>query len=393
MIMPTRYDFLVNVLHGYQKTGISLVAYDSNNNFMPFSSVADDMGLYYVIPKIAHTCDISIKQAVSFFLHGSIFIASFVALLGFFFLHKSILGRIIACIAIFDVAYLMMRYMDIYIMYSIVAIGLVPFFLYFLKKSKITFSLIIWVFISGIIIGTVHYMRSYSSFAVLIFMVSSILLYLKETFKYKVVLILVLLTGCLLPIIHFNCVFAAYSAYARSINWPTIETRNNHVFWHSVLAGFGFLNNDLGIKWDDEIIINKIKNIAPDIKYPSDAYETIARQEVINLIKNHFYFVLSTIFAKVGILLLILLRFAFFGLLAALLCPMPLCMQLPFLCAISFNALFGLIALPLGNYLLGFIACAVLYSIYAIMYAIELGLIDSIKTKKIKVFQLWHISQ
>jgi hypothetical protein len=61
-LMPARYQQLRRALEGFQRTGVPLVAFDGNSFYG--AGFADDLGGYYLIPKLASFLDLRLSTAV-----------------------------------------------------------------------------------------------------------------------------------------------------------------------------------------------------------------------------------------------------------------------------------------------------------------------------------------
>ena len=129
--------------------------------------------------------------------------------------------------------------------------------------------------------------------------------------------------GISCPVLYFNSVMKSYKAYAQQ-HFSSNQVVLRHTFWHALYCGFGFINfgNKDNIEWADECGFAKAQQRDPSITMEQTvAYATILKEEVISLIKKYPMFVLCTIFAKIGALLLFLLIFSNIGLLAAYFFP------------------------------------------------------------------------
>ncbi len=157
-----------------------------------------------------------------------------------------------------------------------------------------------------------------------------------------------------------------------------------HVFWHNIYIGFGFLQqgNPDNITYDDSEGEKKVKKIVPGLTIENTKeYEHILKNEVINLIKNHWQFFIFTLFAKIGILLLFFLEYANFGIIASLLYPKPWHLEIPFFIGLGFYSIFPVLVIPLREYALGFISFATIYGIVSINYALEKGFFKNLIAK------------
>jgi len=365
-IMPCRYDELVKTVAGYAKTGLQLIGFDGTQIFP--SGISDDVGLYYFIPKLVRLFGISLDYAIEIFFYGMVVASCVFGIAGFFLLNRSWLFRTVAVAGLVAFSFVSCRGMtDVYLVASSLAVALVPWALYFMRGRKKNTTCGIFLFLSGVAIGYAHYIRAFSGGAVFIFLFLSLVLNTMRPCKNRLLLCGVLLCGLIVPIVHFKLLLADRKNYFGD-QFNTFEAR--HVFWHSVCGGFGFLNNDLGIAWDDKAIIEKIKKNNPRVEYPTREYEVAARKEVFNLARNRLHFFMTTIFAKLGIIFYYFLLFANIGLFVAFFFRKSWRIELLFLSALVFSSLFGIIALPGRYYLSGFIAFAVLYGLVSIEYAI-----------------------
>ncbi|MCK5632373.1 hypothetical protein KAH94_01365 [bacterium] len=371
-IMSCRFDGLLNTIEGYAKTGLQLIEYNGNK-FFP-AGLSDDIGTYLFVPKLVRFFNISLEQAISFFFYGMVVLSCFLGLIGFFLLSKSWLFKIFATCSLILFSCISCRGMtDVYLVQSSIVIAIIPLALYFVKKNKASFLFVIFLFLSGISAGYAHYVRSFSSVAIILFLLIVLLFLFDGSWKKRIVLISTFSLGLVVPIIHFQTVLQQRDAYFGSKN-KMFESR--HVFWHSLYAGFGFLQNDFSIAWDDTTIIEKIKKRAPQAVYPTRAYERATKTAFFDLVKEHPQFVLQTLFAKFGVIFYYFLLFANFGLLAAFFYRKSWILDCAFLVALSFNSIFGFIALPGRYYLLGMLSCTVLYNLVSIEHALNQGVIN-----------------
>jgi hypothetical protein len=198
-----------------------------------------------------------------------------------------------------------------------------------------------------------------------------VLISIRFHWKEKVILILLLVMSVSAPIFYFDKIMKQRDIYLRKNGSAYEPFTRGHAFWHSVYIGFGFLSNEYGIKYKDEIGIEKVRSISPKTRYLSQDYEMIIRGEVFNLIKNHPLFVTQTIFAKLGVIIFYFLIFCNAGLIAVVLHRKTWQLEIAFISALMFNALFGILVIPDYRYLMGFIGFTTLYGIVSIDDAIE----------------------
>lgn len=369
-VMGCRLAHLIATMAGYQKTGISLISWDGNH-LLP-TMPADDVGIYILIPKCASFFRIGIEQAISIFFNFLLIIPAVVAIIVFCMLYKKPMQR---CVAISGVVLLTLfarAVGDVYLCYSASLLLLLPFILYFFERKKFGNSFIAVCIYVGFIVGILQFIRSFSAIAPLLFFFTALLFEEELSMRRKFFFACAILLGMIAPIYYFNTVQHKSRAYAVDQLLIDAKQEKSHPLWHTLYVSFGLLHfkNTDNISYDDSCAAKKVESIDSSVAYCSAAYDEVLKNEVINLIKNQFVFVLLTLFAKLGVLIYFLLKFANIGLVAAFFYPKSWVIELAFFCALIFNSLFVFIAMPIHEYALGFIACATLYGIVSINYAI-----------------------
>jgi hypothetical protein len=387
--MACRLASLKQILIGYLKTGVPLIEFNGADLVPAFT--ADDIGIYVIIPKIAALFNLDIYHAINLFFFGILLIPCLVGIIGFCFYYQSWLQRFIAIIGVLLITRQAYSIGDVYLSYVACPVAIIPWALYFAKNNihNTPFFNKMFFFFSGMYLAFFHYIRTYSGIGALLFIISLFSLIRVFSKKQLCNFLFIFLGGAALPTLYFNHAYNTSVAYSKENLQHQLVGEKNHVFWHNIYIGFGFLKfgNVDNISYDDSFAFNKAREIDPKISLENTKqYEEILKNEIINLIKNHWNFVLLTIFAKIGILLLFLLKYANFGLLCALLFRKPWYFEIPFLFATAFYALFPLLTVPLLEYTLGFIACVSLYGIISINYALEqsrfLSLFNHWRTQK-----------
>lgn len=366
-MMPCRIDWLRAVVDGFFKTGAPLVAYDGTS-LQSFAGL-DDIGLYIVIPKLMYYFNISFESAVTGFLYALVICGAAFGFLGCALLFHSLFAKIVAAGSIVALSCLVVHIGDVYVTYFASICTVVPLFIFLHQRNNFK-ELIYFLFGAGFFLGFVHYVRAYSSIGVFLFIMFVLMFHQNKWIK-KIQFCAALIIGLSLPVFFFAQQKKQFKQFAHA-HGLDIQV-SYHPFWHSVYLGFGllqFLNKD-HIAWDDQCGIDKGKNAIPSVKYGTPAYEQFLKNEVTRLIIHQPLFVLFTLFAKIGILLLFLLCAAHIGLLGHFFAPSSFGIELGFLLLFGWYAIFPLIAMPYFSYALGFISVAVLYGIIGINNCIE----------------------
>jgi|SRR5579859_568291 len=378
--MPSRLEHLSRTLEGYKLTSIPFIEYHENT-FSPCIT-ADDIGIYYFIPKIACFFQLPIEQAIVLFFNSIALISCVLGIIGFFLLYKGWLERTIAALGLIALTLFVCSItLDVYRVFHAVAVPVVPWSLYFCQKKYSSRFFYLFMVLSGSAVSLAHYIRLHSGTAVIIFIGLLLVAHPYLTYYRKMMLISLLGLGFILPMGYFHYVYSCHVDYVAQ-HFPGQQAdQEQHVFWHQVYIGFGFLSNDLGISFADRVAHNKALTVNPLVTYPSQESEQILKHEVMKLIRTQKYFTFITWGAKVGVLLFFLLVFANIGLLVAFLYPKRWYIDCAFAAALGFNSLFAIFTIPYFLYCLGFITFAALYGIVSLNYGIEHGLVKNIFRK------------
>jgi len=368
-LMPARYQQLRRALEGFQRTGVPLVAFDGNSYYG--AGFSDDLGEYYLIPKLASFLDMRLPTAVDVFLGAILCVSFLVGFVGFIFLFRSGLSRTVALIGLLLLFRVSFREGDVYVVLSSTAVALVPWLLYFVKRGFVDGWFVTFASGAGLCAGFANLIRSHSGTGFMLFMAIAVLFALRCRWRSRILLIAVTAAACALPSLYFHTLRDRRDAYLNAMQPARPPIQEQHSFWHSVYIGFGFLGNEMVPAYSDEVAANKVAALSPGAHYLSVEYEEVLKNEVFSLIRHHFSFVVLTLAAKMGVICFALLLSANVGLLAAALYPKSWSIEVAFWAAIAFSSLFGLLVIPHPRYLLGFMAFATLYGVVSVDHALE----------------------
>jgi hypothetical protein len=374
MFYSCREEHLKLILAGLQKTGIPLIEFDGSQIFPAL--VDDDIGMYVLIPQLAHWFNLPLNSAISLFFGSICYGAALIGVAGFYKLFRSWKSRLIALGGILFLTKLCTMFVEVYCIPAAIAMAIIPWAIYCSSKQK-GLSWYSFLFLTGIGCGLAHYVRAHAGTAPLIFLVT-LILFSKSTKKIKAGAFITILAGLLIPAAYFSYALCKNKIFVRQELPDYSQMVIRHPIWHTIYAGFGFITNDFGLFYNDDSATSKVATIDPTAfttvgqwknTVASEKYETVMRSEVLQFIKHHWFYVMRVMAAKAGVLLFYLLLFANFGLLA--LFRHPLSINVAFATALAWSALPGLIAIPNFLYLTGFITFAVLYCILGLVRFIE----------------------
>lgn len=382
-LMPIRFQELSEAVAGLERTGIPLVSV-RGDSLIPTAGYTDDVGMYYLASKLAAFFHLSAAAAwdVFFFL---ILIPCFaIGFIGMMRVLETQVAKVfyaVMCAILFVTVYLSG---DIYALSPSLAMLIVPYLIRFSKSdSKPSAShWAIW-FLFGIGIMLAHLIRSHSATAIVL--VFGVLFFFEKrwTVREKLLSLVVIAVGMLAVQVFFKTRYAERDAYLAKLQPNYVVPPQVHPFWHNVYIGFGFLDNDYGIRYQDEIGFKKAKEISPTVFLLGDEYERILREETFALIKKNSLFVIRTLSAKAGVIGFYLLLFMNIGLFCALRYGLNWQMEVALLSGMAFNALPGLLAVPYIPYLTGSFAFAVIYGTMQLDHASKKGFLKFPKLKPV----------
>jgi len=387
-IMPCRFLSLQSTIDGYERTKTPLISFNDACNLGENAGIGpagltEEAGAYYFIPKLVELTGLNLEILVYLFYGGIVTFAFFAGAIGSWKYCSTQLGRWISLLGLFILSIVIAGISDIYVVVGASTVSLVPWLLYVQKHHDFKRTLIYFI-VAGFVIGFSHSVRNHGGTGVLIFIIFSILFTKKYSIKNRASFSAALMIGLLVVSIFFGLLMKQRDDYLSTIEYAGPIT-SQRVFWHNVYYSLGYLNNWYGYDdWTDHepsdtYSVRKVLSINPDVKLFSAEYESILKQEYIKFVKSHPFFVLQTIFAKLGVLLMYVLIFANVGLVLAIYYPQGTQFNLLFVAGMGFNMLFGLLATPDYQYLMGLFAFATLYGVFSIDYAVEHGVLHRFK--------------
>jgi hypothetical protein len=349
-IMESRHQHLIQTLDGLDRSGVPLVRFDGHGFYA--TGQGDDLGGYYVIPKIAQWLDLPIELALDAFYYSLVAVAVVSAIVGFGFYLRSWTSRAVAAACVAYSGYLISTWNDVYLIGPCLVMGLVPWILAFARKNRHAVAIVAFAVLVGVLVATGNVLRSHAGTSVLLFTVVLMVTNTQFAWRRRALFMLALVAGLMLPSGYFRWLLHERDAFLLSQNASYQPAGKQHAFWHPVYLGLGFLRNPYNLAYDDSVAMKAVSEVNPQIVYLSAEYSATLRQLVLDLYERDATFVWRTLFAKLGILVYYILRYANLGLLAAWLSPKGWRCDLAFAAGISFSALFGVLVVPEDVYLL-----------------------------------------
>ena len=363
-IMPTRYEALVATIAGYEQTGVPLIGL-ADGRYVA-AGYSDSKGLHYVIPRVIESCGLSLDAAIDAVLYGVLLAGFVVGGMGLLRLFQTTRQRLIATgQLVLLLAYSLFALGDVYVFGVAATIAVVPWALLLLRECSQPRRAAAFCLIAGLIAGLSHQFRAQSGTAAAVLVILLIWMAARPV-RFRAVLTAAFCGAALLPGLWFERLAENRDAFLAEHS-PAYFSETQEAYggapWHSIYIGFAFLTNPYVSAYLDEVAMARVGEVSPDAAYLSREYQSILRQDVLDLVRNHPGFVLRTLSAKAGAVLFWVLLFGNFGLLAALARPGWSRLDVAFGAAALPAAAPGLLVMPLPHYVSSLLALATVYGV------------------------------
>lgn len=366
--MPTRFQHLEQTIRGYQMTGVPLIEHNGSS-FLP-AGVSDDTGIYYFIPKISSLLNLNLEHSIFIFFSGLLICSMLISFFSIWNILQKTSQRIFAGAFLLVLCIYLILRGDIYILSATTALTIIPLCYYLQRKKLKNYLVIIIYLVFGFLISMSNFIRSNSATSVLLFLFVFTIIEYRYNRKMILFLLVFLFIGILLGNTKINSLKHERDSFLTNAGIRTENFIDGHVFWHSVYLGFGFLNNNYGIQYNDDFAYSLAKRIKPDIVLHSEEYENLIKAEVIKLVKNDPWFIIKTMAAKFGVVLFYLLLFSNIGIYYIIKSLKNYKFSIPITLALIFNLSFPILVMPFPGYMIGSVAIIMIFSILSLGYNI-----------------------
>lgn len=369
-IMESRYDHLEGALKGLDATQVSLIRLDQYGYGL--AGYADDLGIYYFIPKLAHIFGISLDTSINIFLGILLLIPFLISTFFFFSYFTNRVSRFVIICGHFLLTIATLRCSDVYIAPFFAVGSTLPFF--FLDKKRSIGLSASWLFkllFCALVLGYANKIRSHAGTGAILFILLWIFLDSRGSNLEKFWFSIVFLSMCSIPYLHFQYLEKQRDGYLQKLGKKNLTGSIIHPKWHSIYIGLGYLPNSYGIEYSDTIAADKVKSIQPQAFYCSTEYENVLRTECFKLLKSDIGFCVKTFLWKAFAVFKRVLMFMNFGIIFYFYVRPSFRKVIPFVIAILFYSIPGLLVIPINSYLTGLTATLTLCGIYMICLGIE----------------------
>jgi hypothetical protein len=366
-IMPARYLDLVRAEAGLEKTNLLGLGLDGGQ----WTPTTDDIGIYIIVPWLAHGLGLPIRWAYDLFF-GLLITVSFVSgTIGFLTLTPAWWPRLVGVVALTIVSLLAFWVGDVYILLGMIPVALVPWILLAARHSALL-PLATVGGISGVVAAASNSVRAGSGTILLIFL-TVVALAFGKSLRPKA-----RLAGMVTAAICFTIVWAALmhlvverDTFLRAHAFSESLLRSRHPFWHSVYDGFAYAKNDVVPAYRDEVGVARVCSESPSMDYLSQDYERVLRNATEQLVRQHPGIIVRNLAKKALVLGLFVLVCGNIGWLAFLRRPTVWSIDLAFFAAMAANSLYGILVIPYATYLFGLISYSALFGATSVMLQSE----------------------
>lgn len=364
----SRLEILHRTIDAFYKTGIVLLNYV--HGAWEGLSGGDDLGYFFYTTYLAYITGYAAQQASMVFFLGIIVLSFLLLFIALFVFSPSYLSALLITGGLFRLWMPLQELNHLYVAYFF-AFSVIPLVL-LLQKKRTLFFIISMSSGVGVVLGIADRVRIYAALPVLVFIGIYILGNILITRRHKVYVLLCVALGYGAVYEHFFYKLQQRNLFLKKQRCQVPQT-HAHLFWHNIYAGFGYLQNPYGIEWSDTCCAQAALQKNNQAVYATPLYDKTVKQLVLQLCREKKYFVLTTLFAKLGVVFyFFLLYFGWLGLVAAYYVPKPWYIECAFLGAAGVSALPGLLTLPVTAYLVGFISCTIIYTLYSVLWAYKL---------------------
>ncbi|HOO57169.1 MAG TPA: hypothetical protein PLN69_10120 [bacterium] len=355
-----RSSDIKEAMWGLEKTGLPLLSWTPGGGYFP-SGDGDDPGIFYFIPGIAKWFGLSQQQAAFVFCNLYILICLAAGFAGLMLLARNRAGRVAAVVATLVMALILYKVRVTYV-FAAVPFGVAPLLIYFMREKKFGPGFALFALCAGVAAGLASALRVQSGVPVMIFVLVASALSRRLTALQKLGVAGISIMGLLVVMSFFGMLINQRDLFIEKHAPWNARKAEQHVLWHTIHCGLGYISNDLGFEWRDGAAFERAEELAPGTKIYSEEYERVLRGDVMNAVRGHTGFVLKNVFVKFLVVAGFIVLFAGAGLVSFFLCPKQWNLEAAFWIAVAFSSLYGLLAVPYLRYLTGCVSLLIVYS-------------------------------
>lgn len=362
-VMPHRLENLQAAIDGFKASGTLLVTLTASG--FGAADLGDDPGLYLLAAPLGAWLGLDAHATATVFLLGLIMTAFAIGSLGLWRAFATRPGRAVGTTGFALLACLSYVIGDVYVVSAAVLMALTPWLWVATRKRSVR-SLLVSAPVAGLTAGAANLIRGQAGTVALVVIATALGLARWASVRSRLLALSLLIVAALVAPVGLSIVHHERDAFLARADHVRPAAAAGHPIWHSIYIGLGYVANDHGIIYLDDVGFDLVKTRDPDALSGSPESEAILRSEVFRLVAEDPGFIARGVGAKLVAILGYFVVFTNLGL-AALFVVRPPLGELPPLCVgLAFAALPGILVIPLLDYLLGFIALCVLLGVLSI---------------------------
>jgi hypothetical protein len=371
-LMPWRLRALEETVAGQARGAPPLVGYA--DGAYTAASFTDDPGLYLLVPQIAGVSGLDARASAHLLFAALTGLGFALGCAGLFLAFRSWPGRLLGLAGLALLSALTLRIGDVYAAMPAAAMaGILPCLALWKRKTGFL-GWAVFCLLAGLVVGVGNSVRVHAATGTLVFILALLVGSAEIPWVQRGLLAALLLTGPLAVSGGTRLLVRERDRFLARHNPEALRRcHGHHAYWHTVYIGLGYVDNPYGIVYRDEAARARAEEVAPGVDYCSPEYDAVLRGECLKLLREDPAFIGKILLAKVAKLLLLLMVFANLGLVAAWTHRKPLAVDVAFGLALGFSSLFGILAVPVESYCLGFIALAALFGVTSLAAACDQG--------------------
>ncbi len=386
-----RQGHLYDAVEAYKAEKTDLIRYvdfvDQDQSvkkaIFPMETAGDDLGIYYFIPKISVWFNLTSIEAYNVFCYIALFGSYFIAILGFHLLFKKKTPFILASVLYGILTFFCFYVQDVYI-FSFVACSFIPMIIW-AAKHKMYAVQITAILVVCFIAGWLNIMRNHAGTGIIIFLLTGIIFALHKLTTPKKLILIALLASFFIPKWMFHRIIENRNEQLIQKGFDERMFQGfmfSHIVWHSLYLGLGYeKDNKYGIVWADDYGYQTARQYAKEnpqenipkfnpLSMPKE-YEGILKKKYTDIVMHDFSFAFKTYWAKFLSCLKKFLLFFNVGIVLLFFKKRSIKILLPFLFAILFYLLPGVLVWPHYLYIVGALSMGMVCSILLINDQIE----------------------
>lgn len=362
-MMSWRAGNLQAAIDGFKASGQLLVTRTSAG--FGAADLGDDPGMYLFAAPLGAILGLDAVAAATVFLVGLIAVSFVIGSWGLWRAFTTLQGRVVGVTGLALLAYLSYRIGDVYMVSAAVLMGPIPW-LWVATRTRSVRALLILSPVAGLAAGIANLVRGQAGTVALVVLITALGLATWAPARTRLLALSLLVIAALVAPAGLSLVHRDRDAFLATVDSAPSAAAGGHPIWHSIYIGLGYVANDHGIIYLDEVGFDFVKERDPEALSGSPESEAILRAEVLRLAAEDPAFIARGIGAKLLMILGYFVIFTNLGLAALFVVRPPLEETLPLFAGLLLAALPGILVIPLPDYLLGFIALCVLLGVVSI---------------------------